>query len=312
MRLRMIESEIEHAVYRARKKAPADPNLVQDFLAKLTVWQSAIPGEFSETPKEGRCNIKMDEFMVPYYKCVRLLLYSQLSQHEPNLQYLKSCAEACAGLCGSYKRLNRVGRVDGSPLALQSLFICGALDFPAQLSRLLTSSGVTLLYCVWLAPPGYLNMIGAISDCNMMLYIMAERSPTAHRYLDIFERVKMNVLDIVQSGSIDERRYSGVLDAEITDRCRSLERGMMDTVRTDYEQIISGLAKKTNNLELEDTSTPDLAEFYKHDMDLPPAVSATGFAVDISSSWKDFDFGDTYGTFTEPIFHFGSEKVYSF
>lgn len=63
--------------------------------------------------------------MIFYYKCVRLLLYPQLAKPNLNLQYLKICAEACAGVCEAYKRLHRTLEADYSPLALQSMFLAG-------------------------------------------------------------------------------------------------------------------------------------------------------------------------------------------
>jgi hypothetical protein len=63
--------------------------------------------------------------MIPYYKCVRLLLYPQLSEPDLSLEYLKICAEACAGICEAYKRLHNIYGADASPLAVQSLFIAG-------------------------------------------------------------------------------------------------------------------------------------------------------------------------------------------
>lgn len=70
--------------------------------------------------------------MILYYKCVRLLLYPQLSKPNLNLQYLKMCAEACAGVCESYKRLHRILRADYSPLSLQSLFLAGSYNIPTD------------------------------------------------------------------------------------------------------------------------------------------------------------------------------------
>jgi hypothetical protein len=63
--------------------------------------------------------------MILYHKCVRLLLYPLLSRPVLSLQYLKLCAEACAGICEAYKRLHRKLKADYSPLSLQSVFLAG-------------------------------------------------------------------------------------------------------------------------------------------------------------------------------------------
>lgn len=56
--------------------------------------------------------------------------------------------------------------------------------------------GLTLISCIWKSPEQALNMstTNALSDCTIMLYVMAERWPTAGRYRDTFERLKQLVL----------------------------------------------------------------------------------------------------------------------
>lgn len=58
-RLRMIESKIEHVVYRRNRRAPADPALIQDFIDRLAAWKDAIPIEYydqhpsTQSPQNG-------------------------------------------------------------------------------------------------------------------------------------------------------------------------------------------------------------------------------------------------------------------
>jgi hypothetical protein len=127
--------------------------------------------------------------MIPYYKVIRLLVYPQLSGSNINLSYLKICADACAGIVSTAKRLHRMGRTDCSPYAVQALFL----------------TGLTLLYYIWLAPRNYLGATRAISDCNLMLYVMAERCPPAQKYRDVFERINENVGDVISRGTIKQR-----------------------------------------------------------------------------------------------------------
>jgi hypothetical protein len=63
--------------------------------------------------------------MIPFYKVVRLLLFPLLSERELNVDYLKICADASAGICRAYKRLHRIYGADCSPFAVQSLFLSG-------------------------------------------------------------------------------------------------------------------------------------------------------------------------------------------
>ncbi|KIW05924.1 uncharacterized protein PV09_03117 [Verruconis gallopava] len=294
LRLRMIESKIEHVIYRLNRKSPANPIVIQGFLDQLIAWKDAIPVEYYENVDSSGPHSDVDAFLIPYYKCVRLLLYSQLSKKELNMQYLRICADACAGLCGAYKRLNRARRADCSPLALQSLFLCG----------------LTLLYCAWLAPAGYLDVMDAISDCNLMLYVMSERSSAAQKYRDIFERIKMNVLDVVERGNDQGSRDGGVLDAEMTERCRALDVGLIQTVRTDYEQIITDLAKDTDRIGLSEQQTPD-SEIYNH--------QNAAFGLTTPPQWSmspgpllDYGVGHTFGTFIDAAFMFNLEDFGGF
>jgi hypothetical protein len=81
-----------------------------------------------------------------------------------------------------------------------------------------------------------------------MLYVIAERYPPAQKYRDVFDRIKMNVNSAISQG---KTRATGILDTEMTERCRALNQGLSDTVRTDYTQIISDLAKDERKIELE-------------------------------------------------------------
>ncbi len=68
--------------------------------------------------------------MTEYYQCKRLLLFPQLSQPELRPQYLKECADACGGLCRTYKDLHQREPVSYSLMALQAVFMAG--KFPVQ------------------------------------------------------------------------------------------------------------------------------------------------------------------------------------
>lgn len=63
--------------------------------------------------------------MVFYHKCLRLLLYPQISKTNVAPRFLKECAKACAGICGAYKRLHQTLAVGYSFMALQTVFMAG-------------------------------------------------------------------------------------------------------------------------------------------------------------------------------------------
>jgi hypothetical protein len=97
-----------------------------------------------------------------------------------------------------------------------------------------------------------------------MLYVMADRSPTAQNYRDVFERIKMNIYDAIEGDSSQTSRETGVLDEQTAGRCRTLNDGLLDTVKTDYEQIITDLAKDTEKITLDEQATPPELSFYMH------------------------------------------------
>jgi hypothetical protein len=68
--------------------------------------------------------------MVFYFKCLRLLLYPQLSKPHVNPRFLKACAAACGGVCQTYKRLHQTMSVGYSMMALQTVFLAGKFVVP--------------------------------------------------------------------------------------------------------------------------------------------------------------------------------------
>lgn len=82
-----------------------------------------------------------------------------------------------------------------------------------------------------------------------MLYVIAEKCPPAQKYRDVFDRIKTNVIDAMAQGNHQVYRAAGVLDNEMTEQCRELDHGLASTVRTDYSQIISDLAKDRGRIQ---------------------------------------------------------------
>jgi hypothetical protein len=226
--------------------------------------------------------------MIPYYKVLRLLLYPQLSEQNLNLHYLKLCADACAGICAAYKRLHRIGRADCSPFAVQALFL----------------TGLTLLHCTWLAPRNYLGVMGAISDCNLMLYVMAEKCPPAQKYRDVFERINSNVTEVIAEGNHQETRAEGILDAEITERCRALDQGLPVIVRTPYSQIISALAKDKGS-----RGPVVKNDLYEGQKRIPIGGSSSQFSV-TSAPIAEYGFiGNAHPSFLDSAFVYSWEDL---
>lgn len=131
--------------------------------------------------------------MVYYYKCMRFLLYPViLSSEVADVHFLQKCAEACAGVCRTYKRLHQAVPVGFSVMALHSIFI----------------AGLTLLYCVWAAPREVFSIASsnALNACSIVMYVIAERWVGARKYRDVFDVIKQAVMESVEVGEDEPRR----------------------------------------------------------------------------------------------------------
>ncbi|RDW85138.1 hypothetical protein BP6252_02728 [Coleophoma cylindrospora] len=190
VRLKRIESEIQHLLYRVDRPIKASDSIIQDFLNQLYAWRDMLPKDAKNFDDKGDLHVPfdgLDVYMVSYHRCIRLLLYPQLSSKPLNLHYIQTCATSCAGVCSAYRRLHHRMSVGFSALSIQSVFL----------------SGLTLLYCYWLSPESI--AINPLTDCSIMLYVMTERWPSARKYRDVFEQIKDSVTGLVDQAQSSRR-----------------------------------------------------------------------------------------------------------
>ena len=184
-RLKRIESEIQHTVYRVDQVHEVSESVIAEFLGRLEQWRSEIPVPSQSHQQEGTKPYDGTEFFtIHYHRCIRFLLYPRLTTVSPNMHYLRLCADACAGVISDYRQLHRVFPVGFSALSIQSVFL----------------AGLTWIYCAWLAPAGFFGSDSALSDCQLLLYVIAERYPAAKKYRDIFERLRSTVINMIHAG----------------------------------------------------------------------------------------------------------------
>ncbi|KAI0117437.1 fungal-specific transcription factor domain-containing protein [Daldinia grandis] len=189
-RLKRIESEIQHDIYRVDRPSDVSDDTINAFLDKLNEWKAAIPFDTThyvhrqEDAYEGA-----ELYTLHYYRCVRFLLYPQLAKTPVNMLYLKTCASACIGIITDYRRLHHAFPIGFSALSIQSVFL----------------AGLTLIYCAWLAPPNCISVEGSLTDCQILLYIVTERYPSARKYRDVFERIKSAIMGIISQGKHEPR-----------------------------------------------------------------------------------------------------------
>lgn len=187
LRLKRIESEIQHTVYRVDQVDEVPESTIMSFLSRLEQWKSSIPPS-AKTYKPRQQSLPYDGlefFTIHLHRCTRFLLYPKLTTSSPNMHYLKLCAEACSGVISDYKKLHLVFPVGFSALSIQSVFL----------------AGLTLIYCAWLSPPNFSDFDISLTDCQLLLYVIAERYPSAKKYRDIFERLRTAIRELMQAGN---------------------------------------------------------------------------------------------------------------
>ncbi|KAI0020988.1 fungal-specific transcription factor domain-containing protein [Xylariomycetidae sp. FL0641] len=189
-RLKRIESEIQHVVYRVDQPTRTPSATINHFLDQLNAWKAAIPyGARNYVTQQDSAYEGFEFYSIHYYRCVRFLLYPQLAETPVNMRFVHLCADACAGIIKAYRQLQRVFPVGFSGLSIQSVFL----------------AGLTLAYCAWLAPMNTISIDGPLADCLLLMYIVTERYPSARKYRDIFERIKNAMTEMIAQGKHQPR-----------------------------------------------------------------------------------------------------------
>ena len=190
--LQRIESRIQQSIYRVDRKTWNTDSEIDDFLAELTAWRTRLPPKPYKPSKYEYMAFGNDLTLVAYNKAIRLLLYPQLFLDQINMKYLKACANACAELLEIHKRRYTSNAYDLNLIALNSVY----------------TSGLTLIYCVWLSPQEIFGITtsSGISACSIVLHVMAERWAGARKYCDSFEFIRKHVLEFLGHQQTPEPR----------------------------------------------------------------------------------------------------------
>jgi hypothetical protein len=238
-RLRRIESQIQHCIYRVDRSGGASEAEVEDFIQQLEDWKGDIPqdarqhsGERPSTSTDRRVIDGYGYYMVYYYKCLRFLLHPSLSASKPNLRFIQKCAEACGGVCQTYKKLHQNIAVGFSLMALHSVFLAGTYSWSMPI-RILISKGLTLVYCTWLSPQEVFSITTSndMNACSIVLYIITERWPGAKRYRDMYEAVKQSVLESIEESKYEPRRAIKRLNTGLFTKIDDNEEGAAEVSR---------------------------------------------------------------------------------
>ncbi|KAI1802406.1 fungal-specific transcription factor domain-containing protein [Daldinia bambusicola] len=227
--LKQIESEIQHDIYRVDRPNDVSDATISAFLDRLNAWKEAIPYDTAHyVHRQEEAYEGAELYTIHYYRCVRFLLYPQLAKIPVNMHYLKMCADACIGIITDYRRLHQTFPIGFSALSIQSVFL----------------AGLTLIYCAWLAPLIFISVDGPLTDCQILLYIVTERYPSARKYRDVFERIKSAIMGIIAQGK-HEPRNPVQLDPNVQKGFANFEGQWAPGVGADFSYMVNAMTGNT-------------------------------------------------------------------
>lgn len=86
------------------------------------------------------------------------------------------------------------------------------------------------------------HSIGALTDCSIILYVMAEKWPGGKKYRDLFESVKKSVLDAIAEGKHIPRTAVSSMRGDMQTTLQSLQvNTTTESIPVDLEQMISDM-----------------------------------------------------------------------
>jgi hypothetical protein len=90
-----------------------------------------------------------------------------------------------------------------------------------------------------------MQIIYALSDCSIMLYVMAERWPDVKRYRDAFEVIKRSVVSLIGDGKNQQReKLPTAIGDAWSDLNNNFDFNMMDTIIfDDMNQDFDGITR---------------------------------------------------------------------
>jgi len=294
-RLRIIESNIQQSIYRVDNFFDTSSELEIDrYLEQLEHWRATMPrhDRCPTRPHNFDLEVSMNDYdvhvrpflccqrihhgvcesqMVYYYKCMRFLLHPRLLSAPATPRFVEKCAEACGGVCQTYKRLHQRVSVGFSLMALHSVFV----------------AGLTLIYCTWLSPRTVFGMKSSndLNACSIVLYIITERWPTAKKYRDVFENLKQTVLESIEENGYEERKAVKSLDASLQTTLATLE--TRDEGGIEVEAMI---AEMTGTMPLQnETMTNDILSVEGPSLGFLSGIDAS--AMSFSNTDLDLDIG---------------------
>lgn len=164
IRIRQIDSKIQHTIYRADRPLQELRPKLDKIYRLLEEWKTSILLRF---PTD------LDYATLHYNRAVRLLIQPFLPLLPITDPYYHICLRAAGDICQLHKKLHQTLEYGHSFLAVQTVFV----------------SGITMLYALWANTDKVwsVRMSNDIRACSTVLFVLTERAPWVKRYRDTFE-----------------------------------------------------------------------------------------------------------------------------
>jgi hypothetical protein len=125
---------------------------------------------------------------------------------------------------------------------------------------------------------GFKNF-GALTDCSIILYVMAERWPAGRKYRDLFESVKKSVLDVIS----EEKHVPRMAVVNMKDDMQTTLHGLQANPTTEMEMVDEDLDQM-----ISDMTGEQLFSWEDHEIDMIMGVE-DGNGMEFSGSADIFD-----------------------
>lgn len=164
LKLRRIDSKIQHSIYRADRPLQTLRPKMDKLYRELEEWKASVMPHFAND---------LDYTTLHFNRAVRLLIQPFLPLIPVTDPYYQICIRAAGEICQAHKKLHQTLEYGHSFLAVQTVFV----------------AGITLLYALWTNGEQVwsVRMSNDIRACSTVLFVMTERAAWVKRYRDAFE-----------------------------------------------------------------------------------------------------------------------------
>ncbi|KAJ0415621.1 fungal-specific transcription factor domain-containing protein [Aspergillus carlsbadensis] len=165
IKLRRIDSRIQHKIYRADRPLHSLRSKMDALFLELEEWKASALHRFTGSD--------LDYPMLHYNRALRLLIQPFLPSLPLTDPYFHICLRAAGDICQTHKRLHQTIEYGHSFLAVQTVFM----------------AGITLLYALWTHSDRVwsVRISNDIRACSTVLFVMGERATWVKKYRDAFE-----------------------------------------------------------------------------------------------------------------------------